>query len=137
MTREAWEQWENEIQQRWGLDSTPGSGNKFNDPGDAVDHRNPHDESFRLEVDCKDTIGKSYTLSKLFMGHWTKNAEERGKRFVLALRFRERDHPRTPHQEYVVLSRNDFEELLEKADHWDKSNIPGRDVRAIDRTWGD
>lgn len=85
-----------------GLDATICSGSKFNDPGDATHHHNPHDQ-FRLLVDCKYTDTKSYSVSGKFMSQWTDRSTELGKRFIVALRLQDED--------YVVMSMNDFEEM--------------------------
>lgn len=116
----AWEQFEHDVQEMLGLDATICSGNKFNDIGDATDNRPPGDDSFRLLIDCKYTEQVSFSVGAKFMGQWVDRATEWGKRFVLAIRFLPRgaSSPR----EYVVLTLDDFAELLEAARRADQSS---------------
>jgi hypothetical protein len=122
MPKFEWKEWEKEVQRRLGLDSTIASGNKFYDVGDAVDNTNPRDQSFPLLVDCKYTESASFSVAAKFMGQWVDKATEAGKRFLLAVRIRPRGALGS--RDYVVLAMDDFEELLEKARNWDKSDQP-------------
>lgn len=113
MLKEAWVAWEEEVQDRLGLDSTICSGSKWNDVGDATDNSSPQDNDFRLLVDCKHSTARSYSVLASFMGQWVDKAEQVGKRFILALRM----HPRGAQssRDYVMLTMDDFEELLAKS----------------------
>lgn len=113
-----WQEHEAYIQKILGLDSTVASGAKFHDPGDAVDHRHPSESDFRIMADAKFTEKGSYSVSLKFLRQMTDKAMEVGKRFILPIRL----WPNTeqlPH-DYVVVSLDDFAELLEKSRAWDK-----------------
>lgn len=109
-----WEQWEEEIQNRWGLSSTVCSGNQFHDPGDAVSRGTPYDH-FRLMVDCKYTDKQSFSLRARTLKQWLTTGMSRGKISILAIRFSGKSDTPT---DWVVLSLDDFEELWEKARRW-------------------
>lgn len=113
-----WQEHEAYIQKVLGLDSTAASGAKFHDPGDAVDHRHPSKSDFRIMADAKFTEKGSYSVNLKFLRQMTDKAVELGKRFILPIRL----WPNTeqlPH-DYVVVSLDDFAELLEKSRAWDK-----------------
>jgi hypothetical protein len=107
----SWQQWEQEIAERWGLRATVCSGNQFQDPGDATSEGSPYDP-FRLLVDCKHTDKKSFSLKHTILRQWYVTAMLRGKVGVFALRFE--GNPED-HTDWVILSREDFEELWTKA----------------------
>jgi hypothetical protein len=112
-----WQEHESYIQRMLGLDSTIASGAKFHDPGDAVDHRHPSESDFRILADAKYTEKASYSVNLKFLRQMTDKAVELGKRFILPIRL----WPNTeqlPH-DYVVVSLDDFAELLEKSRAWD------------------
>jgi hypothetical protein len=111
--KSGWEIHEAYIQELLGLDSTPASGAKWQAPGDAVDNHHPSDTVFPLLADAKFTESQSYSVSAKFMRQQTAQAAEAGKRFILPLRFWPRGQ-RQP-EDYVVLSLEDFHELLEMA----------------------
>lgn len=108
-----WEQWEANLQELLGLDATICSGNQFYDIGDAADHANPNDVSFRLLVDCKYTEHLSWSLRAKEVGQWVDRAAEVGKRGMMAIRLWPRGAllPR----DYVVLTADDFAEIYERA----------------------
>lgn len=113
-----WEEHEKAIQRLLGLDSTIASGAKFHDPGDAVDHRHPSESDFRILADAKYTEKGSYSVNLKFLRQMTDKAMELGKRFILPIRM----WPNTeqlPH-DYVVVTLDDFAELLEKSRAWDE-----------------
>ena len=113
-----WEEHEKVIQRALNLDSTIASGAKFHDPGDAVDHRHPSESDFRILADAKYTEKGSYSVNLKFLRQMTDKAMELGKRFILPIRL----WPNTeqlPH-DYVVVSLDDFAELLEKSRAWDE-----------------
>lgn len=112
-----WQEHEAHIQKVLGLDSTVASGAKFHDIGDAVDRSHPSESDFRLLADAKYTEKGSYSVNLKFLRQMTDKAVELGKRFILPIRL----WPTTeqlPH-DYVVVSLDDFAELLEKARAWD------------------
>ena len=111
-----WRAHEKHVQELLGLDSTPGSGNQFYAPGDAVDNRHGGESFFPILADAKCTERGSYSINHHFMVKQTDRAVELGKRFVMPLRFDGGSRP----DDYVVLGLNDFAELLEKARHLDK-----------------
>ena len=69
-------------------------------------------------ADAKFTEKGSYSVNLKFLRQMTDKAMEVGKRFILPIRL----WPNTeqlPH-DYVVVSLDDFAELLEKSRAWDK-----------------
>ena len=110
MSEPAWKRHERQLAEWLGLQTTPGSGNQFNAPGDAVDNSRLLDNPFALMVDGKETSRKSYSLSSLFLRQSHRTAAERGKRFVLAVRF-----SAASDEDYVVVGLHDFMEILEAA----------------------
>ena len=116
MTEPAWRRHEREVADWLGLTTTPGSGNQFHAPGDAVDNARLLDSPYALMVDCKQTAKKSYSMTSAFLRQAHRTAAERGKRFVLALRFStESPIPAYADQDYVVVALHDFIEILEAA----------------------
>jgi hypothetical protein len=113
-----WEKWEKYVQDLLGLDSSPGSGNQFNAPGDAVDNSTPHANAFRLFIDCKFTEKLSYSIKRQTWEEWEDKADEVGKRPALAIRIfpKEMICP----IDLVVIGMNDFAELKAKADKLDE-----------------
>ena len=107
----AWQAFEYHVQDLLGLSSTPASGSQWNAPGDAVDNR--HGSWFAVLADAKCTEKSSYSISAKFMRQSVNAAADLGKRFILPVRFcvRGRGAP----QDYVVLTLDDFAELMEKA----------------------
>ena len=117
MTSKGWQEHEAYIQKVLNLDSTVASGAKFHDIGDAVDRTHPNHSDFRILADAKFTSKGSYSLNLKFLRQMTDKALELGKRFILPVRL----WPNTeqlPH-DYVVVSLDDFAELLEKSRAWD------------------
>lgn len=115
---QGWEAHERHVQRVLGLDSTIASGSKFHDIGDAVDRRHPNESDFRILADAKYTEKGSYSLSLKFLSQMADKATALGKRFLLPVRF----WPATekiPH-DYVVISLDDFTELLVKSRAWDE-----------------
>ena len=100
-----WRRFEHDVQNRLHLDSTPGSGNQFFAPGDAVDHRHLLLSRFPILADCKYTEKLSFTLNSHFLHQQVERATELGKRFVMPIRF-------SCHGDYVVLTLDDLAELL-------------------------
>lgn len=110
---EPWAQFEADVQDRWSLDSTGSSGNQFHDSGDAVDNR--ADSPWPMWVECKYRTAKSFSIRAGEIRSWHERAQLLGKRFVLALRFHDPiKNPRLS-DDYVILPRDDYEELLVKA----------------------
>jgi len=104
-----WERFEQDVQEILHLDSTIASGSKHYDQGDAVDKRHPSESNFRFIADAKYTNMKSFSLDMKMLRQWVKRAQEDGKRFCLPLRFGEKD------EDYIVLTLDDFAEILEVA----------------------
>lgn len=117
MPQSSWQSWEHEIAEKFGLSTCIASGNQFQDPGDAVDRSNPHEEPFRLLVDGKFTEAGSFSLNVKKLMQWFDKGVEVGKRAVIAVRLWPRGLLRPV--DVVVLDANDFAELLEKARAWD------------------
>lgn len=110
-----WERHEREVQELLGLSATPGSGNQWHSPSDGVDNTHYSSATFPLMVDCKCTVNKSYSVTREFMAKWREKAEMAGKRFALPIRFAEKDPRSHRHEDYIVLTLDDFAELLELA----------------------
>jgi len=109
MPNDDWEQHEADVQKLLGLDSTIASGSQWHDPGDGTT-RNQYDSNpFRIMMDAKCTVSKSFSMKRDFLAVWMNKAEMLGKRFILPIRF-----VRKPgvHEDYVLLELNDFAELL-------------------------
>ena len=109
-----WEAHEAYVQEILELDSTICSGNKFYDPGDGVDRSHYTENDFPLIVDCKCTTKKSFSLKEEVLREWMIKAGEMGKRFAMPIRFESLSIKEQP-QDYILLSLNDFVELLDKA----------------------
>lgn len=114
MRKRGWQAHEEYVQKLLNLDSTICSGNKFYDPGDGVDRSHPAQNSFALIVDAKCTTAKSFSLKAEFLREWEEKAAMLGKRFAMPIRFEPLADP-DDKQDYVLLSLNDFAELLEMA----------------------
>ena len=114
MKKRGWQAHEEYVQKLLGLDSTICSGNKFHDPGDGVDRSHPSQNSFALIVDAKCTTAKSFSVKSEFLKEWEEKAAMLGKRFAMPIRF-ESITDLNSRQDYVLLSLNDFAELLELA----------------------
>lgn len=110
MDTRTWQNFERDVQQLLGLDSTPASGSQFYAPGDAVDNRHPAQSRFPIMADCKATEKASFTLNHQFLITQTEIAAESGKRFIMPLRFVGDHHV----DDYVVLKLDDFAEVLEQ-----------------------
>ncbi len=111
MSKRGWEDHEAFIQGLFGLRGTVCSGNKWYDPGDAVDGQHPTDSPFPIFADCKYTEAASYSVKAKEMAQWSTRAEEMGKRFILPIRLWPKGAA-SP-QDWVVLNVHDFAELLE------------------------
>lgn len=105
-----WEQHERYIQSVLDLESTICSGNKFYDPGDAVDH--DRESAFPLVADCKFTERKSFSVTRQLLEQWEEKASEMGKRFVLPVRLCPKG---SEPYDCVVIGLHDFAELLSLA----------------------
>ena len=105
MPKPHWQQWEEEVAHRLGLSLTVCSGNQFQDPGDATD-KDPN-TPYPLLVDCKFTERKSFSLKADTLRQWLETGMLCGKMAIHAVRFKS-----DPDNDWVVLSLNDFEELL-------------------------
>jgi len=108
-----WEQWERDLQERLGLDSTPASGARWQAPGDAVDNSHPQDSSFALLLDAKLTEKISYSIGRKFWNQWQAKAAEAGKRFIMPIRMWPRGEAKPT--DVVVVGLDDFVELVEMA----------------------
>lgn len=104
-----WEQFEQDVQEMLGLSSTIASGSKHYDQGDAVDKRHHSESSFRFIADAKHTAARVYQLEDEMLRQWVERARRMGRRFCLPIRFGREN------KDYVVLTLNDFAELLEVA----------------------
>jgi hypothetical protein len=111
MKKYGWQTHEEDVQRLLGLDSTICSGNKFYDPGDGVDRSHPDQNPFALIIDAKCTVAKSYSVRAEFLKEWEEKAATLGKRFAMPIRF---DAPGGK-KDYILLTLNDFAELLEMA----------------------
>ena len=110
MLIQSWKQHEKYVQEVLGLDSTICSGNKFYDPGDAVD--NDRESPFPIIADCKFTERKSFSVASKTLSQWTDKAAEMGKRFIMPVRLSPKG---STSQDYVVIGLHDFAELLNLA----------------------
>ena len=111
MKRRGWQSHEEDVQKLLGLDSTICSGNKFYDPGDGVDRSHPDQNSFALIIDAKCTTAKSFSVKAEFLKEWEEKAAMLGKRFAMPIRFEGLNSK----QDYILLTLNDFAELMELA----------------------
>lgn len=114
MKNQAWQRHEREVQELLDLSPTITSGNKWHDPGDGVDRGHYSEKKFPLIIDCKSTIHRSYSVKLDDLEEWAYKADEMGKRFAMPIRF----HPKpyvAPPSDYILLSLNDFAELLQAA----------------------
>ena len=109
MRKMTWETAEQDLRDALGLDSTPGSGNQWNAPGDAVDHRHYLDTATAFIADTKSTKHKSYSLKESFLKEWTEKAMEMGKTFLLHIQFQ--DHDKNKKTDWVLCSLADFSEI--------------------------
>lgn len=118
-----WSKWEIECQDRLGLRSTIGSGNKFYDPSDGVDPRAYNESDYRLMIDAKCTEAQSYRVQKKLMNQWVDKAQESGYRFALPVRL---DNGGSPEDnsitDFVVVTFEDFLELVESYREKNDSN---------------
>lgn len=109
-----WSKWEIECQDRLGLRSTIGSGNKFYDPSDGVDPRSQSESDYRLMIDAKCTEAQSYRVQKKLMNQWVEKAQESGYRFALPVRLENGGSPEDNSiTDFVVVTFEDFLELVE------------------------
>lgn len=110
-----WRSAEKDIRELLGLDSTIGSGNKWYDIGDSVDH--DPDSSFPLLVETKSTIHKSYSISRKYVQEYWEKASMRGKRFLLHIQFQDREPQENKvektQNDWVALPLDDFLDLYE------------------------
>jgi hypothetical protein len=122
MTFPSWEVFERYVAQVFGLDTTIASGNKFFDPGDAVNRDRDH--PFPLFVDAKYTEAASYPLKMRELANYTERAADVGKRLVVALRFWPRGR-REP-EDYAIVGLHDLVELLGLCAERKVSAVPRR-----------
>ena len=111
MSKRGWEAWEHYVTHLLGIDATIHSGNKFYDPGDAVTRG--RSSAFPLYADAKYTEKFSYPLKLKELSQYGERAADLGKRLVLSIRFWPKGVVRP--EDYVVLSADDFVELLDMA----------------------
>lgn len=107
-----WEGWEKHIQRELGLSATIASGSQFHDKGDAVDRRHPVDTDYALQIECKFTSGRSFTLNAKKLTAWVKQARLSGRNFGLAVRFWP-TNALTP-EDYVLVPLAEYSELLNR-----------------------
>lgn len=105
-----WQKHEQEVAEALGLRLTITSGNKWFDQGDGVTPGRDH--PFPLYVDAKYTVRGSYSINGDELRQYQRQAEELGKRMILAVRL---NPPAREAQDYVVLSLHDFAELFHLA----------------------
>lgn len=116
MPEKGWERHEREVQELLGLRATIASGSQWHDPSDGVTPGHYSDSSFPLMVDCKCTTQKSYSLNRAFLADWREKAEMSGKRFALPVRFEDKASRTPVSEDYIVLTLNDFVDLLNQAE---------------------
>lgn len=104
-----WEIWEREAAELFGLDQTLASGSKFRDVGDAV-QRGRH-FPFPVLADAKYTEFASHSLKLKFLRDWQEVAAERGKRFIMPIRFHLKAE--NSNDDWVLISAHDLAELLD------------------------
>lgn len=112
--KRGWQAHEAHVQKLLNLDSTICSGNKFYDPGDGVDRQHPDQITFPLIVDAKCTTAKSFSVKNEMLREWLEKAAMLGKRFAMPIRFEDLMDSNIK-DDYVLLSLDDFAELLELA----------------------
>ncbi|QIG58367.1 holliday junction resolvase [Gordonia phage Skog] len=108
-----WQKFEDHVNETLGLERTAASGSQWHSPGDGVDNTHYDDSDFLVMADAKYTENRTFTLSSKFLGDYEMRAAEAGKRFVLPIRFANRRE--RVKKDFVVLSLDDFAELLTKA----------------------
>lgn len=118
-----WQRHELEIQQRLGLSSTIGSGNKFHDPSDGTDKKHHSEHDFQVMIDAKSTSKKSYRLSRRLLKDWREKALVWGKIFMLPLRFEYEDEST---DDWIILHIDDFSEMYELARRPQKVEVVDR-----------
>jgi hypothetical protein len=92
-----------------------GSGNQPNSPMDVRQHHRDHEFAFAFEG--KSTRGKGITVTEEL---WDKAADQAiGERPVLGLRWYHDDRLRS-HTDLLVISPDDFHELVEAARQYEK-----------------
>lgn len=109
-----WQEHERYVQQTLGLSSTPGSGNQFNDVGDAVDRTHSLTALFPILADCKFTQNASMSVRLKTLQTLDLAAVSRGKHPILPIRFHQRADFTGPH-DYVIMPLKDLADLLELA----------------------
>lgn len=107
-----WRRHEAEVQERLGLAAPVGSGNKFYDISDGVDRGHPSETRFRLMVDCKATVRKSYSLRHDLLANWKLDAIKWGATFMLPLRFEAEDGST---DDWAIMHLDDMSTLLDIA----------------------
>ncbi len=108
-----WEAWEDQVNSDLGLSKTIASGSQAHDPGDGVDRRHYTETEWPLQVDAKFTTKGSYSVNRKFMRESWERAATAGQAFVLPLRFADADKGVGQTEDYVVLTYNDFQGLLQ------------------------
>lgn len=108
--REPWRHFEQYVQVLLGLDSTPSSGNQFNDPGDGVDRGHSLQHEFPLMIDAKFSEKSSFSFSAKMFDQGLRQAAMAGKRMAWPVRLWPR-YDLHPH-DLVVLSLEDFVDLV-------------------------
>lgn len=112
-----WQKAESDIRERLGLEGTSGSGNKWYDIGDSVDHSHFTEVVFPLLVESKATRHKSYSIVREYVQDYWERSVMRGKRFLLHTQFQEEvgSGVEDPQRDWVTLTLDDFAELYELA----------------------
>ncbi len=112
LARKMSDQHESYLAGRLGWKVQPGSGNQWAKQGDVVGNR--YEDPYAFTFDCKATRGNSIGVTA---DMWEKVQEQAGgNRPALALRWYGDDHLRRVRHDLVVISLEDFIELLEEAD---------------------
>lgn len=113
-TLKPWQLHEKYVADSLGLDLCIASGNKYYDPGDAVQRGHYTESNFPIIADAKCTEKKSYSVKQEFVREWVDKAVEMGKRFIMPIRFHATNEWGRPVvDDYVLLTFDDFLELLE------------------------
>jgi hypothetical protein len=107
-----WEGFERHVQFELGLDSTIASGSQFHDKGDAVDRRHPSATDYALQIECKFTVGRTFTLNAKKLSAWVKGARLSGRNFGLAVRFWPTNG--LGPEDYILVPLGEYKELLDR-----------------------
>jgi len=111
-----WEYWENYVNTELGLSATAASGSQWYEKGDGVD---PSDSEYAYQVDAKFTEKASRSVSVKEWTQLSNLARMAGKKFALPLRLWPRGT--IAPTDLVVISFEDFADLVEKAKRWESN----------------